>query len=98
MSFKLIIPPWVALGFYRGTRLYEYNHKNECIKYEKNKEYNKKPQYLYSSCMGAGLFGIIIYANPFFIPVIIAKEFYRLEVNLRCLDEEKDKKDYHDIF
>jgi hypothetical protein len=98
MSFKLIIPPWVALGFYRGIRSYEYDHKNECIQYEKNKEYNKKPQYLYSSCMGVGLLGSFLYVNPFLAPLIIPTELYRLEVNLRGLDEEKEKRKYNNIF
>ena len=98
MSFKLIIPPWVALGFYRGTRSYEYDYEKQFIEYEKNKEYTKPPQYLYSNCVGVGLFGIIIYANPFFVPIILGKEIYRLEVNLRGLEKEKDKKSYYDLF
>jgi hypothetical protein len=98
MSFKLIIPPWVALGFYRGTKHYEYDYKNQCIQYEKNKKYSEKPQYFYSSCIGIGLFGSFIYVNPFLFPLIITKEFYRLEVNIRGLDEEKDKKDYYHLF
>ena len=27
MSFKLIIPPWAALGFYRGIKKYDYDYK-----------------------------------------------------------------------
>jgi len=97
MSFKLLVPPWFALGFYRGTKDYEYDYKNQCIQYEKNKKYNEKPQYLYSSCMGVGLFGSLLYVNPFLFPFIIKKELYRLEVNIRGLDEERDKKYYYDI-
>jgi hypothetical protein len=47
--------------------------------------------------MGVGLFGSLLYVNPFLFPFIIKKELYRLEVNIRGLDEEKDKKYYYDI-
>jgi hypothetical protein len=101
MSFKLIIPPWLALGFYRGSRSYDYDYKKQFIQYEKNKKYNEKynekPQYLYSSCIGIGLFGSLLYANPFLFPIILGKEIHRLEINIRGLDEEKEKKDYNDI-
>jgi hypothetical protein len=97
MSLKLIIPPWLTLGFCRGIRSYEYDYKNECIQYEKNKKYNEKPQYFYSSCIEIGLFGSLLYVNPFLFPIIITKELYRLEVNLRGLYEEKEKRKYNDI-
>ena len=47
--------------------------------------------------MGIGLFGSLLYVNPLLFPLIIKKELYRLEVNIRGLDEEKDKKHYNDI-
>jgi hypothetical protein len=98
MSFKLIIPPWLALGFYRGSRSYDYDYKKQFIQYEKNKKYNEKPQYFYSICIGIGLFGSFLYINPFLFPIILGKEIHRLEINIRGLDEEKEKKDYYDIF
>ena len=97
MSLKLIIPPWAAVGFYRGIKKYDYDYKKECIQYEKNKNCNKSPQYFYSTCMSVGVCGFLLYVNPFLFPIILGKEIYRLEVNIRGLDEEKDK-NYYDIF
>jgi hypothetical protein len=94
MSLKLIIPPWAAVGFYRGIKKYDYDYKKECMQHEKNKQ----PQYFYSTCISVGFFGLFLYVNPFLFPIILGKELHRLEVNIRGLDEEKDKKDYNDIF
>jgi hypothetical protein len=32
--------------------------------------------------------GVYIYMNPFLVPVTFTKELYRLEANVRGLDEE----------
>lgn len=92
MILKVIVPPWLGLGFYRGV--ISYNHKYKCdnIKYDV-----KKPTYFYASCFGSGMFGIFIYANPFFLPTTIFKEIYRIEINLRDLDEEKEKDDFYKV-
>ena len=80
---------WGSLGFKRGIN--EYNYKNE--KYnEKNKE-NPKP-YFYTSKIPYGVMGTFFYINPFLGPIILYKELYRLEVNIRGLESEK-KSDYY---
>lgn len=96
---KVIAPPWVALGFYRGVKLYNYKYKYELIEYEKkeDKKYSKKPTYFYAACFGSGTFGGLMYVNPFFIPIIISKEIYRLEVNIRGMNEEKEQPSFYEI-
>jgi hypothetical protein len=78
---------WCGLGFYRGIHSSKYYHN----KYEKNKNY------LYINLMCNGFFGIIIYANPVCLPVSMYKEIYRLEVNLRNLENEKNSNFYNNL-
>jgi hypothetical protein len=99
---KVIAPAWIGftgLGFYRGVKLYNYTYNYKCIEYEKeeNKKKDKKPKYFYSRCFGAGLFGGFIYVNPFILPITISKEIYRLEVNIRGMNEEKEKPSFYEI-
>lgn len=77
---------WSLLGFKRGLNSYDYN-------YDKFKSINKDP-YLYISKGQQGLIGIFLYINPLFLPINIYREIYRLEVNIRDLEEEK-KTDYY---
>lgn len=78
---------WGGLGFIRGINSYKYNY----YKYETNKPY------IYSRSIINGFFGIIIYANPVLIPILIYKEIYRLEINLRNLENEKKSNFYNDL-
>lgn len=95
---------WATLGFYRGTNYYRRDYKKECIKYEEKKDdkyyitHKHKPEYFYTYCLGFGLFGLLLYANPLTFSLVIPKEIYRLEVNLRGLNEEKEKDEYYDFF
>jgi len=101
-AILFIITSWSGLGFYRGTKNYGHDYKKKCIEYEesKNTKYYtmQKPQYLYSSCVWFGLFGFLLYVNPLTAFVVIPKELYRLEVNIRGLHEEKEKDKYYEIF
>ena len=36
------------------------------------------------------LFGVFMYVNLVFVPIIMYKELYRLEVNVRNLQDEKN--------
>jgi hypothetical protein len=74
---------WCGLGFIRGVNSYDYDR----IKY-------KEEQYMYTSAIGSGMFGIIVYTNPILLPFTIHKELYRLEVNIRKLENDK-KRDYY---
>ena len=73
---------WSIIGFKRGIDDYDYSYNK--------KQFDKNNTYLYSSKIGLGLCGLILYMNPFLIPLFMSKEIYRLEVNMRGL--EKDKK------
>lgn len=77
------------LGFMRGMHSYDY-------RYNKNKN-NQASTYLYSSKICHGLFGACYYATPLFIAVILPKEIYRLEVNIRGLTDEKNTDYYNEI-
>jgi hypothetical protein len=102
MVLKPLITTWGALGFYRGSKLYNYEYKKKYLEYENRKDnkyyiYFKKPVYLYASCIGSGFFGVLFYVNPFTLFFVIPKEIYRLEVNIRGLHEEKEKDDYYKL-
>lgn len=72
---------WCGLGFIRGTNSYKY----------------KKEKYLYIDSITYGLYGTLMYANPSLLPVFLYKELYRLEINMRNLEDEKDSKFYNDL-
>ena len=78
---------WCGLGFYRGINKYKYNLN----------KYDIKKKYLYSASMINGLFGVCMYVNPAFVPIIMYKELYRLEVNIRNLQDEKNNEHYNNI-
>jgi hypothetical protein len=80
---------WCGLGFYRGVKSYKYKHDNDKYKISQN--------YLYSDSMIYGVYGLIMYMNPPFFPFTIYKELYRLEVNIRNLEDEKKTEYYHKI-
>lgn len=79
---------WSGLGFIRGLQSYTYNHNK--------REKNEPIIYLNSICYG--FFGICIYCNPIFFPVNLYKEMYRLEVNIRKLENEKTTDFYNHVF
>ena len=76
---------WCIIGFNRGLNEYEYNHKHD----HKN--------YLYTDKILNGLMGLFLYVNPSLLPFAIYKEIYRLEINLRGLEEEKNTEYYNKI-
>ena len=85
---RLTISAWCLLGLKRGLNSYDYN-------YSKNKIYrNSSIGPLYIDKVGWGFAGIMCYLNPATFFIILYKEVYRLEVNLRGLEDEK-KTDYY---
>jgi len=92
MRLKKIIPltlyaSWSILGFKRGMDTYDF-------KYNKNHEKFNKKIYLYSDKMIYGVVGMFFYILPWFCLITIPKEIYRLEVNLRGIEDEKQT-DYY---
>lgn len=78
---------WCGLGFFRGVNSYIYH----------NNKYNKNEPCIYSNSIIEGVFGIILYCNPILLPITIHKEIYRLEINIRKLEDEKNSKYYNDL-
>jgi len=82
-ALPIVYTGWCGLGFVRGINSYTY-HKE------------KTENYLYLHAFGYGCCGIFLYTNPFMLPFSVYKELYRLEVNIRKLDENKDF--YYQLF
>jgi len=78
---------WTLLGFKRGLQSYDYTYKS-----------SRKESYLYISKGQQGLLGMFLYINPLLFPFHMYKELYRLEVNLRGLEEEKKTDYYNQLF
>ena len=94
-GIKIAAGCWGLLGFKRGMHEYDYNYNKYNNKEDKDKiiQYNKP--YLYSVKILLGIGGVILYTNPLIaIPFVIPREIYRLEVNLRNMEDEK-KGDYY---
>lgn len=72
---------WGALGFYRGVQEYKY-------KYDKKEETSLH-------AVGSGFVGMAQYVFPFFLPISVSSEIYRLGVNL-CGREKTPK--YYNVF
>jgi hypothetical protein len=83
MIIKVVASLWAGLGFYRGVQLYNYRYENG---------YNKT--YFYLGCFFKGVFGGLLYITPFLLPLIIIKEIYRLEVEIKGINEEKNHSFY----
>lgn len=81
---------WPALGFKRGIDSYNYNYSNN--KLYRYSEKTKSTLYLDKLAWGAG--GLFCYLNPFTFFIVLYKEIFRIEVNLRGLEDEK-KTDYY---
>lgn len=75
---------WSSLGFNRGMNDYEYRIQ----------KHNEK---LYSMKIWYGVFGVMTYLNPILLIFTIPKEIYRLEVNLRNMDDEKKTNFYNSL-
>jgi len=79
---------WSGLGFIRGIKSYNYNN---------NKYETKNEPYLYLNSTIYGICGIFLYACPLLLPITIHKELYRLEINIRKLENQKDSSYYNDL-
>jgi len=85
------ISGWGLLGFYRGLNHYDYYH------YEKLKSMGRREPYFYSTKFSYGVIGCFFYLNPILVFVTVPKEIYRLEVNLRGMENEKKSDRYNEI-
>lgn len=80
---------WCLLGFNRGMHSYIYHYTN-------NKTSATQPP-MYCDKIIYGFYGSLLYAIPTFLPFMMYKELYRLEVDLRNLEHEKNSRNYNDI-
>ena len=80
---------WPVLGFNRGVNSYNYN-------YVKNRLYiHSNPFYIDKVIWGIA--GTLFYINPFTFFFVLYKEVYRLEVNLRGIEDEKNTDYYNEV-
>ena len=85
-QFKMAIyTGWIGLGFYRGIKAYNYSYN----------KYNNDESYMYIYSMGHGCRGSFYYL--LFFPIMIHKEFYRFEVNMRNIEKEKKSVYYNEL-
>ena len=77
---------WSFLGFTRGMNYYDYNYKKD-----------NYGTYLYTSRYTYGIMGLYFYLMPPFSLFVLNKEIYRLEVNIRGLEEEKNSDTYNNL-
>ncbi len=92
---------YTGLGFYRGVQSQKFmvdkdNQHAQEMATIRNNEY-KPEKIMYSKCILHGLFGGIVYNNLFFMPVTISKEVYRLEINLRNIEDGKKTEFYNSV-
>jgi hypothetical protein len=87
INSRCLIGLWPLLGFKRGMDSYDYN-------YSKNAAVMKKPNHLLIDKIGWGICSAGAYINPVTFLYVLYKEVYRLEVNIRGLEEDK-KTDYY---
>jgi hypothetical protein len=81
---------WPSLGFIRGLNSYDYNYSHNKL----YKHYEKAKHPFYLDKLAWGIFSAFAYLNPVTGLFGLYKEVYRLEVNLRGLEDEK-KTDYY---
>jgi hypothetical protein len=84
---KIAYAGWCGLGFYRGIKAYNYSYN----------KYNKDESYMYVYSIGHGCRGSFYYVFPIFFPIMIHKEIYRFEVNMRNIEKEKASSYYNEL-
>jgi hypothetical protein len=82
---------WSILGFNRGVNYYNYMNK----RYDNNNNNNNNGLYIHKFISGS--IGVILYACPIFLPITLYKELYRLEIDLRKLENEKKTHSYYSL-
>lgn len=85
---------WTILGFKRGIDSYKFNFLNDEL--NKKSESPRSPLYIKEAYWG--VVGAVFYITPVLCFVAAYKEIYRLEVNLRGLEDEKKTRFYNEIF
>jgi hypothetical protein len=84
-STIFFLSSWSLLGFKRGINAYDYS----CNKSQNQHLYLKKGIW--------GLGSTLVYINPCAFPFVLYKEIYRLEVQFRGLEDEKNTDFYNEV-
>lgn len=56
-----------------------------------------KPKFMTTSCIFRGFMGTALYLFPCTMPFVAYKEIYRLEMNIRGIDEDINSTNYYDL-
>ena len=91
----ILICSWPLLGFKRGVDSYNYHYSNNRL-YRHSEKMKSPPLYLDKLFWGVG--GTFCYLNPITFLFVLYKEVYRIEVNLRGLEDEKKTDYYNEVF
>ena len=83
-----------------------YNSKLNQYNIDKEKYHNTtytatipiKPTYFYITSILYGVYGFGAYIFPFTLPACFMKEIYRIEINLRNINDEKKTKFYNTVY
>ena len=86
---------WSLLGYKRGINDYEYRFKNWSNIIKNDTKIFKNTKYLEK--ISIGMIGIMVYACPLFIFYTLPKEIYRLNVNIKNLENEKNTHYYKSL-
>ena len=91
-------------SYKKDMNYYEYKkeqYKKDKIKYPTMDLYEPKqplkPNYFYLTSFSHGIFGSCLYVFPMSMPVCFVKELYRIEINLRGVDDEKNTAFYNKL-
>jgi hypothetical protein len=91
-------------SYKKDMKYYEYKkeqYKKDKIKYPSIDLYEPKaplkPNYFYLTSFSHGIFGSFLYVCPISMPICFVKELYRIEINLRSVDDEKNTAFYNKL-
>lgn len=84
--YNICYGAWCGLGFVRGIQ-YDIYHNTK----------NSDTPRLYLHSILMGFVGSVIYCFPVLWPFIAYKEIYRLEVNIRNIEQEKNKSTFYEL-
>ena len=99
---KGLLGTWGTLGFYRGVQQYNFENKQKIQTYKNDKiRYPEidffPPTYFYTSTLVYGTSGFFFYLFPGTVPICFVKELYRVEINMRGIEAEKQTFFYNNM-
>lgn len=83
-KLKCALFVWGLYGYNRGINAYNYRYRDN-------------NPVLYTTKIAYDFWGTFVYINPVLMFIVIPKELYRLEVNIRNLEDEKKSRFYNEL-